>query len=642
MVDLTPLEIRVTTDTSQAEAGLRNVGAAATTTSNKINSAGAGTSKLSSGLNEVGKASAFAGGRSRMLTQQLSQVAQQATATGQIGQAFAVQAADIGLAFGVVGTVVGALAGIALPSVIAAFKASRGESVSLEDALENLSGSLGAYREFAVIAATSTRDLTEDFGEFAGLVRETSQYMAQVSLGETFEAAQQSASGLLGVIGDVIDNLDAVAVAQGALDRAIEGQSRGILTADDVAVASDVLEMVKRQAEESAAALGLTAEAAATLEDSLRDIGRAKSLEEMQQSAAGALAAIQGVHREGQQLPEAFRPVVAALNQIITETARTDVEVQNVRDSAFQVYEAVQLIGGGIVTATSNAANLAGAFDTVRDSVAGVLANMQQMAIIGQAGTVGRGGAGPGGPMGAAELFEASTGGINFGDFGAGDAIATGGGGGVNPLIGDLEALQESLMTQEELLADSYASQLETLNAAREQELITEQQYSEAKLDVERQYQEGLSDMRTGYYGDALSQSGAFLGGMATALSAGNDKMLAISEKFAKAEAVVNAIRAYGQVAADPSLPWFAKIPAAIGVAAAVSSFASGLGGGGGGGGASGAGGSVSPEASASNITNINANIAPNANYQGSSVMELFEIINQASADGNTIRLRSV
>ena len=38
---------------------------------------------------------------------------------------------------------------------------------------------------------------------------------------------------------------------------------------------------------------------------------------------------------------------------------------------------------------------------------------------------------------------------------------------------------------------------------------------------------------------------------------------------FASVEALINAYRAYNQVLADPTLPWFAKIPAAVGVLAA-------------------------------------------------------------------------
>jgi hypothetical protein len=56
----------------------------------------------------------------RMLLPQLSQVAQQTAATGQPMRALAVQAADIGLAFGPLGIAIGAIAGLALPALMQA------------------------------------------------------------------------------------------------------------------------------------------------------------------------------------------------------------------------------------------------------------------------------------------------------------------------------------------------------------------------------------------------------------------------------------------------------------------------------------------------------------------------------------------
>jgi hypothetical protein len=70
--------------------------------------------------------------------------------------------------------------------------------------------------------------------------------------------------------------------------------------------------------------------------------------------------------------------------------------------------------------------------------------------------------------------------------------------------------------------------------------------------------------------------------------------MQRIAQTFASVEALINAYRAYNQVIADPTLPWFAKIPAAAGVLAAgmktVQSIKS-LSGSGGGGSISGTGG---------------------------------------------------
>jgi len=92
-----------------------------------------------------------------------------------------------------------------------------------------------------------------------------------------------------------------------------------------------------------------------------------------------------------------------------------------------------------------------------------------------------------------------------------------------------------------------------------------------------------LTALQQKWQGSALDQTQTFFGDTAAAFAGGNEKMVAIGQKFAKIEALINAGRAFAQVAADPKLPWYAKIPAAIGVAAAISSFSkqSGIGGGG-------------------------------------------------------------
>lgn len=63
---------------------------------------------------QVGKQSAFASQNSRMMAMQLSQVAQQASATGNVLQAIAIQLPDLALGFGPIGIAAGAAAGAVL------------------------------------------------------------------------------------------------------------------------------------------------------------------------------------------------------------------------------------------------------------------------------------------------------------------------------------------------------------------------------------------------------------------------------------------------------------------------------------------------------------------------------------------------
>lgn len=136
------------------------------------------------------------GGSARMLTQQLSQVAQQATATGQIGQALAVQAADIGLAFGTVGTVVGALAGIALPSLIAAFSEGEESAKQLDEAMTALEQSVKTLRSAAESSRISVADMFEQFGTADPAIKQVLVDLAALEKASAFRTLNTSVDEL--------------------------------------------------------------------------------------------------------------------------------------------------------------------------------------------------------------------------------------------------------------------------------------------------------------------------------------------------------------------------------------------------------------------------------------------------------------
>lgn len=144
-----------------------------------------------------------------------------------------------------------------------------------------------------------------------------------------------------------------------------------------------------------------------------------------------------------------------------------------------------------------------------------------------------------------------------------------GGGGRENPLLAEFEALRESLMGQEELQLESYARQQEALQYALEQRLITQQEYNAMMAEAQRQHQEEMSAIDVYRYGTGLQQTEQFMGDMAAALQGGNDAMARAARTFGAIEALINAYRAFNQTLADPTLPWFAKIPAAASVLSA-------------------------------------------------------------------------
>ena len=181
-----------------------------------------------------------------------------------------------------------------------------------------------------------------------------------------------------------------------------------------------------------------------------------------------------------------------------------------------------------------------------------------------------------------------------------------GGGGGSSDTASRIQALVDSLLTERETLDAWYLESQEILASANAAELAELGGQNEAKLRLEQEYQERLNGLRDGYNGAALDQTQQFFGDMASALAGGNAKLAAIGQAFASVEALINAYRAFNQVLADPSLPWFAKIPAAAGVLAAglktVQSIKS-MSGGGSSGGGSGGGSTATPSAAPSTPT---------------------------------------
>lgn len=232
-----------------------------------------------------------------------------------------------------------------------------------------------------------------------------------------------------------------------------------------------------------------------------------------------------------------------------------------------------------------------------------------------------------------------SFGGSTYGS-GTGTGTGTGGGAASNPVIAQLDALRQSLLTAEEAQIASYQRQQETLAAALEQRLITQQEYQALMEDAQRQHSERMAQIDAYRYGDTLQKAGAFFGDMASAFQSGNEKMAAIGKKFAAIEALINAWRAYNQTLADPSLPFFAKFAAAASVLAAGMNAVQAIKGSGGGaaGGAGGVSAAANTPAAPSNSTYFNVSLTGGNNYGGEQIRDLIAQINQAIEDGAVIR----
>lgn len=539
---LPPIQIEITADPRRAVSGMDAVGDA----SDKL---GRRVSRSSGQVQKVSRSFGDLSGKSRQLAPQLSQVLQQFTATGNLGQAVAVQAADIGLAFGVVGTAVGALAGIALPSLLAAFSGTSMGASELEEALDKLDESFGDVDEAIKLAQLSAMDLGEEFGGLRIRIEEMIAAKGAIALRNMADAANE-----------LRDELVAMYNGNAWLN---------VSRAEDLA---NGLNLSTRGSRELAAALVA--------------LGQEQTLE-------GQVELVSQMRKRFEEMVGSADQMTAAQFDFFTQVVDTEAAMRRVLDRVGDVEAELQASEGAAQLLLNIADNLPEVFDSAADSAGDIAANLwdaaeaafetakAQAAII--AAAEKRGGGRGADPrqfgFGAGDLAAIQIGGGAISTEIPGAPRRAGGGGGQD----GIQDLIDSLQTEREIIDTWYADSLERLNNANAAELEVIGGHNEAKLRLEQEYQERLQGMRTGYNGDALTQAGTFFGDMATALQGGNEKLQKIGEKFAKAEAVVNAIRAYSQVAADPSLPWFAKIPAALSVASAVTSAASSLRGGGGG-----------------------------------------------------------
>lgn len=119
------------------------------------------------------------------------------------------------------------------------------------------------------------------------------------------------------------------------------------------------------------------------------------------------------------------------------------------------------------------------------------------------------------------------------------DGGGGGGGGGANPVVAELAALQNSLMTQEQLQIESFTRQQETLRAALEQRLIMQQEFAALMEQTQQQHADKMQAIDVGRYGTALGKASAFFG----AFGAISEKALKVSQAFAAADAWISTLQ---------------------------------------------------------------------------------------------------
>lgn len=695
MTRLAALHARITGDASGFVKATQAAGAAGQRLTGQLGTGlAAGTQKAKTALTAFSQSNAM-----RMLPLQFSQVAQQAAAGGGVFRALTIQAADIGLAFGKTGVIVGILATVAMPVLMGAFSGAKGAAEELEEEAEELQEILNALAESsnnAADAAGGMGQALEDLITIGGAYGDRAREIAQANREIEFANAAASLREVIAATGDVGDldlfrsTLESVAAAQ-----------ENISTYTDVPelLAQSNAQLVEAQNElqEYADRLDMSVESVTSLVSALDTLGEAGTPTEQAEAArrvaeeflaaAGSVGEMTLAERnlfaqllETEQAALRLAAVEQRRSAFIAETGRElineihlqrsllhfgeeSAEVQRLRArfarEEFQArIEANGAAGAELETlmslydqqvlftqeaeATADAVALIAGSD-ISTFEGQVIALANELGIAADE---------------AARLLRNLPHGTTFGvQLGAGDSDLLpptdegggGGGGGArrDTFEQDLERLRDQLASETELEAQMHEERLDMLNEALERELLSHEEGNRL-IEAERErHHDAMAGLDVWRYGTGVEQTEAFMGQMASAFASGNEEMMRISKVFGAGEALINAWRTFTQVMADPSLPFFAKLPAAIslfGSAVQAVSAIQGVGKGGsgrkavGGATAGGAGSIAAPEQGRPVVNRSLTLIGESFNRK--QAIQMGEFFNDGTDDGLTIRGR--
>lgn len=215
-----------------------------------------------------------------------------------------------------------------------------------------------------------------------------------------------------------------------------------------------------------------------------------------------------------------------------------------------------------------------------------------------------------------------------------------GGGGGENETQTRLEALQNELATERELLAEWYAEGQTTLEDALAQKLLTEEEYRTQRERLETEHAERMTEIDRKALDAKLEMARTVLGGLSALMGTENKKLFKIGQAAAIAQATIDGWAAatsawkHGMDTGGPPLAaaYTAASLAKTGamIASIASQSASGGGGSGGGNGGSGSGQTAAQQAPLDvRLTGISADTI----ISGANMASLLEALSDEAGD---------
>lgn len=478
-------------------------------------------------------------GNLQNLGYQLQDIAVQLQGGQNAALVFAQQGSQILSVFGPVGVMLGVMAAVTVPALSAAFGSGTANAKSFSEAISAIEAAQSqldaAVKNFT---AGGLEDLRAKYGEINQEVLNLIENQRIAALEESLRAARDAAAAL-------------AAEFDGGLLSTAEGDIAEALGVELSVVVNGFREINPQVRAFQAA---------------LQEIQAARSLDEQADATARLIELMKGTNLQTSELFGHLVNAEAALRQMAAAAPQAGWLGAAISEAA--TLASTMAAAAQNAWAAANAANSApGTYnaDGGMDAAArGAISRrgMRDSLVRWQSGQVaaGRGGGG--------------------------------GGGGADPFEQEFLKLQESLKSQADLELEAFAERQKVLDEALAKRQLSMEEHAALMEQLQQQHQEKMTAIDAWRYGDGLTKAESFFGGMADALSKGNEKMARAAKVFGAAEALINAWRAHNQTLADPSLPFFAKIPAALSVLGAGLGAASAIkGGGGGSGSASGGGG---------------------------------------------------
>lgn len=284
-----PIEVKVTADTKQAEAGLQRVENALDDVGNKAALSGKKMAPVGKSLSTIGTTAGVSTHSMRNLAQQLSQVGQQASVTGNFMGALAIQLPDILGGFGGLPAVIaGAAIGLGT-ALIPSLMDTTDAADRFKEALEAVDDTISQLREPMSVLTMSVDELRQKYGEAADQVLRYAQFQAESRA--AFAAA---------ALKEQIDLLDGTIYKYMAVEN--EGQRY-----------KNVLKRIEKD-------LKLTGDATVQFEDALTDLHAALTFEEQQAALNKVLDLIEKNKVSAGDIPPELRRALDEMVSLATAT----------------------------------------------------------------------------------------------------------------------------------------------------------------------------------------------------------------------------------------------------------------------------------------------------------------------------------